>query len=300
MARRSNSPWRWRVADAETSRRLDLLYEPGTFGDALKGAWAVIAADYLRQHAAAVAGRGRVEIYDPFAGSATYPLTPAAVERLTLLPEGPFRESQESYRAKQMLASTGLLAHRAAGGRLFLFDADPARRATWAAVEEAHVMAVESGEQALEKLAAGHAAELLADPPAGTAADGVSRLVLVDPYDFFDRWPLLAPLCVAAAREAAPGGALVLVYYYNRSPRGAAQFRAYQAMRRALSPGGPTATLFGRLPADRLLPRAWHEMALLGPRDLLAAIAPRLREHTLGAARAIAAAGAFDGEQETA
>ena len=39
--------WRWKVADAGSNPQLDLRYEPGHWGDVLKGAWAVVLARWL-------------------------------------------------------------------------------------------------------------------------------------------------------------------------------------------------------------------------------------------------------------
>ena len=61
--------WSWR--DRDPSRHAGLRYEPGNWGDALKGEWALIAVE-------ALLARGAVRVLDPFAGAPRYPLSPAS------------------------------------------------------------------------------------------------------------------------------------------------------------------------------------------------------------------------------
>lgn len=112
-------------------------------------------------------------------------------------------------------------------------------------------------------------------------------LLLFDPYDFFERWPEWNDLLLAASRDRD-----VLIYLYNKSPRGVSPFRQYQALRERWK-GRPL--VLGRVPADSVLPRAWHEVWLVGPSAADAALAGSLREASLALHRHISDAGAFEG-----
>lgn len=315
--------WRWRVAEAASNRDLNLLYEPGNWGDILKGMWAALAADALARRAG-----GRPLAYvDPFAGAPTYPLVAASRGRLDLVPAGPYREIQEAYAGRGLMASTALLvrdAARAAGGdaRLAVFDSDPERLAPWREVPGATAIEAGSGEEVLEAAGdaggsratpAGQAPSLLADPGAGLLGAGLlgagalggraPDLLLVDPYDFFVRWPaLLAPTLRAARRTTA------IIYLYNKAPRGPGQQRLHddflRALRNGLAGAGeggdgeagvarPGRALCGRVPADASLARAHHEVIILGPLTLDPQLEDALAGATRRLAEAIARSGAF-------
>ena len=111
-------------------------------------------------------------------------------------------------------------------------------------------------------------------------------LLLFDPYDFFERWPDWNELLLEAARERE-----VIVYLYNKSPRGVSQFRQYQSLRERWK-GRPLHV--GRVPADGLLPRAWHEVWLTGPEPARPELAEQLRRCTLDLHRHISEQGAWE------
>src|SRR5262245_14809337 len=82
MKRGARKGWRWRVPEQAANKDLRLLYEPGNWGDILKGLWAVLAARAIIQ----ARGRNELRYFDPFAGSPTYPLVEASRRRLEALP----------------------------------------------------------------------------------------------------------------------------------------------------------------------------------------------------------------------
>jgi hypothetical protein len=277
MKRGSRKGWRWRVADQEANRDLNLLYEPGNWGDVIKGMWATVTASALAQ-----GDTERPFLYlDPFAGAPTYPLVEAASRRLAEVPAGQFRRLQDVYARSGSMASTALLvrdAARAAAGdfRMEVYDTDDARREAWAAIAEARILPGPSGEAVVEAL------ENLEEAP---------RLILIDPYDFFVRWSFFLPHVLAAARRS-----VVLVYSYNRAPRGPGQQRMYGDLRRALAAGLPRGeeALIGRVPADATVARAYHEMMLLGAPAFLRALREELSAVTRDLATAIVSGGAFE------
>jgi hypothetical protein len=279
-------PWRWRVADRAQNPRLNLLYEPGNWGDILKGSWAaVIARELVRRR-----GLERLLYLDPFAGAPTYPLVDAARARLAALPPGLFGEIQAGFSGAGELASTALVvrgaaARAGAGVDLRVFDADPARAEAWRAVPEAIVLACREGGEALGDARGGD-----------TAPD----FILVDPYDLLDSWPGLLPGAIEAARRAP-----LLLYLHNKSPRSAGQGEKYAAFRRALAAGLGAGSprlraLLGRLPSDASLARAYHEVLLLVPGETSGggagpgALRAELRDLTRALARHLTEAGAFE------
>lgn len=277
MKRGSRKGWRWRVADQEANRDLNLLYEPGNWGDILKGMWAALTTRALARGRS----RGPFRYLDPFAGAPTYPLVEAASRRLARVSAGYFRQLQDAYARSGRLASTALLVRDAARDsgvdfRMDVFDTDDARRESWASVAEARILPVPSGEAVVEAL------KSLEEAP---------RLILIDPYDFFVRWSFFLPHVLSAARRST-----VLVYSYNRAPRGPGQQRMYEDLRRALEaglPGGEEA-LLGRVPADATMARAYHEMVLLGKTAELGDLRDELRAVTSDLATAIVSEGAFE------
>ncbi|MGQ9590607.1 MAG: hypothetical protein ACUVYA_09985 [Planctomycetota bacterium] len=271
--------WRWRVEDRAANDDLGLLYEPGNWGDVLKGVWAVRVATAL-----AASRPGERFVYlDPFAGAPTYPLVEASRSRLEAAPPSPFVDLQRPYAARGRMASTALLvrdAVAAAGGDVLLrvFDADPKRLEAWKALEGTEAAEGPSGEAVLAR-----AAEAGGSPP---------DLVLVDPYDLFLRWKDLVPPAARAARRSA-----AILYLYNKAPRGPGQARLYADFRSELARELRAAegrALLGRVPADATVARAYHEVVLLGPATEIPGLEEVLARDARDLAEAIARRGAFE------
>jgi len=265
--------WRWRVADREKSKDLNLLYEPGNWGDVIKGLWAATTARAL------VSGRKEIRYLDPFAGGPTYPLLDASARRIETVPVEWFRTLQEPYLKKGLLPSTALLvseAVKAAGGeaRLKVFDTDPVRLEAWRSLPNTEILPVLSGEAALESL----------------RPEDVD-FVLIDPYDLFVKWQVFLPAILKIAARLP-----VLAYAYNRAPRGPGQQRMYGDFRKAIEKGtGPaTGILIGRIPADATIARAYHEVLLAGPEKLVRGVRQELADLTRTLARTLAEMGAFE------
>jgi hypothetical protein len=272
----ARDPWTWKAGPPADHARL--RYEPGSWGDVVKGVWAVAAARALADRE----GRGALRVLDPFAGAPEYRPAAAATARLDALaaaPAGadPLVATFLSLARGPVLPSTGRLARAAsfaagAPATLEVFDLDPARRQAWAAIEGATPLELASGEEAL-----------------GRPAD----LVLLDPYDLAAAWSSLRPSL--AGRLRGGDDALLLLYLYNRAPRGAAALRAYRALRDELEGAlGGRGLLVGRVPSDAVLPRAWHEVLLAGPRAALAPLATPLRNSTVALAAHVAEGGVFE------
>jgi hypothetical protein len=286
MKRGARKGWRWRAPERTANKDLRLLYEPGNWGDILKGLWAISAARAIIE----IEARGQKELhyFDPFAGAPTYPLVEASRHRLEAVPSPWLKSLQEPYSARGLMASTAVLVRDAARSlgaatRLTVFDLDPERKEAWKGEPGAQVLDLESGEAAMEALRG------LAERP--EPPDRVPDLVLVDPYDLFNHWERLLPAALSFARRSS-----VLLYSYNKAPRGAGQWRRYQDFRQAiatgLSPG--CGSLLGRIPADPSLARAYHEVVLIGPEEALRGAREGLREGTAALARHMAEAGCFE------
>ncbi len=234
--------WTWRVADAAKSRGLRLRYEPGNWGDVLKAGWllTLLRAQLEREAPLCLA--------DPFAGAPDYPLTEAAAERFRLLQAPWLQELQRPFFEAGLWASSARLALQLGGDRLRVrvFDADATRCAAWQNVAGATRFEVEDGYAALTS----------------AHLEGCA-LVLVDPYDLDKRWSAFCRL-LPALRSA---GCSLLLYLYNRSPRGAGHFEEYRSFRKHLAAAWSAEPLVGRVPADSRLARAWHEMIWLSPEE---------------------------------
>jgi hypothetical protein len=268
----SDAAWTWKDPGADNSQ-LELRYEPGNWGDVLKGTWAILTTGALIQER----GAAPLRYLDPFAGAPDYPLVQATAERLAMLPaDHPFARAQEIWAARGRLTSTaGLVVAtaEAAGAHLRgqVFDAHETRRAAWSDTS-LQVLELNDGAEALRNVSD-------------------QDLVLVDPYDLFDTWGgLLRPLFASGPQ------ATVLLYLFNKAPRGAGQLRQYRALRRRLEEcvGDGRQILVGRLPQDATLPRAYHEVLLIAPARLAGGLAPRLAEATRALARPLADVGAFE------
>jgi len=266
--------WRWRVADRSLNPALGLLYEPGNWGDVLKGEWAIRVARSL-------ARSGALRVIDPYAGFAEYPAVEAARKRLEALPPCAFREAQRPFLERGALASTSrtvleTATVEGAAAEIAVFDADPVRLESWTSVPGASRLPLASGEQIVTRL------DRLAEDPA---------LILIDPYDLFDRFELFLPGMAAAARRCA-----VLFYCYDKSPRGPGEGRVslalHSEMERTFRETGGHLT--GRIPADAGLARAYHEVFLAGPPALLGPLAPELGQSTRLLARHLADLGCFE------
>lgn len=272
---RGGSAWRWHAPDQAAEGAADgagLLYEPGNWGDALKGSWALVALRSLL----VAEGPTPLRYLDVCAGQPTYPLSDSAARRMASVDGGFFREAQAVFKDRGRIASTGWLVREACAlagvdYELQVFDADPARRERWRSLENVRVLDVSSGEEAL----------------ASTEAD----LTLVDPYDLFDHWGRWLPGVFEAAQRA-----LVLVYLYNKSPRGPGFLDQYGRLRAQLRSAvtGRTSVLLGRLASDAESPRAHHEVVLLGPTERLHPVKSALAAETRLLARAVADDGAFE------
>ncbi|MBI3831865.1 MAG: hypothetical protein HY291_20250 [Planctomycetes bacterium] len=258
MSKRSE--WTWKTADPALNARLHLKYEPGNWGDVLKGAWLVPLARAVAQNA----GRRPVRYLDPFAGAPSYPLLDASAKRLEQLPSGEHAERVRVFAQRGEWPSCALLARDtllACGAtlKLSVFDAHELARKAWAGIPETEVLNVNSGEDAFER----RRRERLAPD-----------LVLVDSYDFFDHWGgLLAELCSLSRKVP------VLVYIFNTAPRGAGYASQYERLRKKLAEWGAAQSpvLLGRLPYDKIETRAHHEVILLAPSAFTKGISEELK-----------------------
>ena len=116
-------------------------------------------------------------------------------------------------------------------------------------------------------------------------SEGALDFVLLDPYDLFDHWGSWLPRMQRAAQRAP-----VLAYLYNKSPRGAGHEDQYRRFRHKLEQltVESTGALMGRLAADAIAPRAYHEVVLLADRPWLTTMQGRLRQITETLAAALA------------
>ncbi len=271
MSRGDRADWEWRD---RASGESGLRYEPGNWGDLLKTAWVLRIFD-LVDDARRARGEVAFRYLDPCAGAPSYPLSDRARERFEHEIPQPLRVVQESFLASGCLASTArcVLEHARSRGTavsLAVFDSDPDKRDRWLAVPEARVIEPTSAAVAI----ATHSADL----------------VVVDPYDLFDRWGEWLPSILAAAR-AAP----VVVYFLNKSPRSAGHFDQYQRLRGALAARSrDIAVLLGRIAADAILPRSFHELALVGPRRFVENAREGLSSVTRELSRVVTDLGAFE------
>lgn len=255
--------WRWRPKETRPTPEGLLLYEPGNRGDLLKAAWLAAIAPALSGAA------GRVAI-DLCAGTPSYPLTPGARNRRDRAP-APLRALLEGAAGPERWPASGLLLARAraaigAPGPLRVFDRDPARLAGWNGIEGVEVLAGESGEALLAGLG-----ESLGRESAGVGDAEHPALVLVDPYDLFHRFGKWR-----RALERVLPRVPVLLYLYNKSPRGEGHLDQYRRLRAALAALAEDEPLIGRLASDELEPRALHEVWLLAAPELRARARPPL------------------------
>ena len=261
--------WSWRVAAAEENAGLGLLYEPGNWGDILKGTWARIVTSLLPLEAS----QQRVTCIDPWCGAPDYPLLETTARRLDELGSCRFIDSQRDWLEKGRLASTGSLIRQGLLERelqvdLRVFDSDPDRLDRWSAVPGAKALSISSGEEALK--------------------ESEAELVLVDPYDFLASWEETLPLLGELAKSST-----VLVYIYNRAPRGGQHTRDYNRFRDQLEQLGSSYAA-GRIGSDIVLPRAFHEMILLAPPGVTGLLEDELARATRQLACKMSTAGCFE------
>jgi len=297
---REEDAWHFKPAGLERPLHSGLRYEPGSFGDILKGAWAIEVARWL------LASSQPLSCLDPFAGCETYAATDGTRGRAAKLGRGAWVRAQAPFLARGQVASTGRLLCETAIGmgaalELAVFDADPDRLATWKAsslsVRDDRVspidarQAIEHAEPSSDAASAmGRVKVEIIDASDGAhlIGDSEADLVFVDPYDFFDRADELVPRVLAQRRRSQ-----VLVYLHNRAPRGGGHARAYARLREKLElDGGPF--LIGRVPSDAVLPRSWHEVLLLGPSPPPPSVRSALERETKGITCKLATSGAFE------
>ncbi len=229
--------WSWKDKDREINDQLNLLYEPGNWGDLLKHLWAFeLSRSILKS------GLESIRLFDPFSGAESYPLTSATADRVAALPETLAHTLKPLCRER--FPSTGSVF----AGQFVSLDfacliceQDQARRSTWTDL----ATFVEG--TPIDRL------KTYLKPNSGFSPN----LVLWDPYDFFEQWSHAIPFLLQVARRAD-----VLIYFLNKSPQAVGKLKNYQAMKARLD----QKLLIGRVPADSLLPRSYHELWLMGPR----------------------------------
>ncbi len=271
MKRRDPPKWAWKAPDQGDDPVL--LYEPGNWGDVLKGSWALLVLRALLED-----GNARPLRYvDPCAGQPTYPLVNAAARRLERLRGRVFAAAQASFAGAGCLASTGLLVRDGCAGAgvecaLNVFDVDASRLRAWEKLDGVQTLQITSGEGSLDLV---------------PRAD----FILVDPYDFFDHWGRWLSGAAQAARRS-----LVLIYLYNKAPRGRGYLEQYQRLRSRLESivDDEVGAFLGRIASDTVLPRAYHEVVLLGPPRRLQPLKEALTAETRELSRIVAEDGAFE------
>ena len=224
--------WRWK--DPEQGALL--RYEPGNWGDILKGEWLCLWLEWV-----AARGIRPLRYQDPFCGCSEYPVTEPTRQRVLGSPARRY--------ARYLGQSSATLVSRHAQSLGLLLESCCSDRET----------------------------PLKLQP---------CELLLFDPYDFFERWSEWNDLLLDASRDRD-----IVVYLYNKSPRGVSQFRQYQALRERWH-GRPL--VVGRVPADSRLPRAWHEVWLAGPSASDLDLRQKLEEITVDLHRHVSEPGACE------
>ena len=246
-----------------------LLYEPGNWGDLLKGAWAVT----ITEHCLAASATGQAFDYvDPFAGAPTYPVSEATAQRARAVAGSRLAAPLQLFLAAGRWPSTASLVAEVCRRTdrkvlLHLYEEDRHRAQAWCDSGQPVTPGLSSPEMLLDSLsAAGHRPDLL----------------LVDPYDLFDHWGRWMGRLEPWVRRAA-----VLIYLYNKSLRSTGHENQYRRLRRRLE-SLEVPYLLGRIAADAVAPRACHEVVLLGTAAVLRELKARLEEEIQILHRAIA------------
>ena len=261
--------WDWKPKDGA---RGGLLYESGNWGDVLKALWVIETLGWKRSVTEIV------NYFDPFAGDVVYPLGSKVLWRLREIALPQLEFLGPAFIDSGHWPSSASIAGELANGVKEVFDLNEIRRGNWRSVKGFEVREGES------------AWTVLAEKSPDAAA-----VWLLDPYDFIADWRRHLELVVEKSRDVS-----ILVYIYNRSAFGREAFREYRAFRRALEDLlGDRPRRTGRIPADVFLPRAHHEMLFLpsgadAAHSAYAGLENRLREATLGLARAMEHLAAFD------
>lgn len=251
--------WTWTSKGGESAK---LLYEPGNWGDLLKGAWVLAVLDAMLE-------KGPVTYLDCFAGAPVYPLVPATEKRLGLLKSCALLDCCQPFLASRQWPSAAVLAAEQIGdaSQVQVVEADPERRDEYVGAPHVTVSPLACGWDALRG-----------------ARPGANGLVLVDPYDFLSDWQEQLEAVVRAAETTS-----VLLYVYNRAARGHEQMRQYRAFRNRLEDlWQGRVKRIARVGADAFLPRAHHEMVFLpagGEED--AGLLERLEAEALAIAEAL-------------
>ncbi len=234
--------WSWKDP---VQGSLSLRYEPGNWGDILKGEWLCHWLNWFRAQ-----GNQQLRYRDPFCGGGDYPLSEATSRRLKQSPVPLYRACCQDGR----LPSSATLVKREA--------------------------------ERLGMQVSAHCSDSESNPLADLQG---SDLLLFDPYDFFERWPEWTQ----ALLDLGPEQNLV-IYLYNKSPRGSSQFRHYQLLTERWSERN---YLLGRLPADARLARAYHEVWMCGPCARDPQLAQGLRRLTLELHHSMAESGIWESHQ---
>lgn len=241
----------------------DMRYEPGNWGDVLKGLWVEAVTRHLK-----LSTRSLPRICDGFAGHPVYPLTAGTRQRLGELDaHNCYVQAQERYAEGDQLASAATLARdvlRHHSGRttipdVAVFDLDAHKRDHYAQHEGFRVLELETGFDILD----------LADD---------HELLVLDPYEFLWEYAKYLPRLLAAAERTS-----VLIYLFNKAPQRGGYRRNYTNFLNELDAGRPEGDyLLGRVPSDGFLPQIYHEMLYLPARGQVPPIGlgTELRERT--------------------
>jgi hypothetical protein len=245
LRRSGSDDWKWRDPDHGLNPQLRLKYEPGGWGDVLKGEWAISIVEDLRSRL-----NVPLTYVDPFAGARSYAITPAVRARLWPPTESsPSLRYFESQDESEIYSTAGLIERLCQGAwQPFLAEIDQQRRATWPACSDL-------------------------SPEALLTQSESAHLVMWDPYDFHHHWSTWLPRLQSRARQQ-----VVMIYLFNRAPQGVSQMRQYESL---LSRLGREDLCLGRVPADARLPRAYHEVIVLGANFLSSSCRALLHQRTV-------------------
>ncbi len=240
--------WHWKEGKSDSRK---LLYDPGNWGDLFKAAWLTRILPAMNPD----------QVCDLFAGAATYELSSRTRSRMQIIADDLLSQAMESFVKDAVWPSAATLCRSllVPSAKVTVCDLDEERQESYRHQTGIAVYEPDDAWVVLSDVTKQHNTDGIRSAVCACLSAETGLLIL-DPFDVLAVWREVMPVIISAAKKTT-----VLLYVYNRSAKNEERLRDYRAFCSSMEKElGGISCMRGRIAADGFLPKAHHELWLMG------------------------------------